>query len=254
MLNYLAGTEKDEKMNFKTKGYFASAAGLLTCGYLISFIIYYLANYIYASDALSYVWMFFQRISYLLLPSLASVVMLAASPFVSGKKLLISAIPLSLARIIFFIPCFYLIFIVDGFDSVESLAFGLLLSLAEATVSYCISAIIFVIMNVVINKRGGKKSRESLITKRTTLDFEDPTALAFAVISFVCFLYFFISEIINTVSFFIDYAGSMTPPEIIFTVVSYIVDALIIFIYFYAMSFVKNLIISKRLKTQDTKD
>ena len=45
-------------MNFREKGYFAKSSLLLGAGYFVTFIVYYLANYIIAADGFSYFYLF----------------------------------------------------------------------------------------------------------------------------------------------------------------------------------------------------
>ena len=74
--------------------------------YFFTFIIYYLANYIYIGDFFYYAWQFIQRAVYLILPIAASVIILVRSAYSSKGRAALYAIPLSLVRIFYFIPYF----------------------------------------------------------------------------------------------------------------------------------------------------
>jgi hypothetical protein len=235
-------------MKFNDKKFTAHASIALLAAYLLTFIVYYLANYIIGGVALTYVWLFLQKATYLLLPIAASVIVFTESAFLGIKRALISAIALSMTRMIYFIPYYYLIFILDGFDSVESISYGALVSLGEAIIAYGLTVAVFFVMRAVFKKRsGGKIPCASLICKPTRLDISEPVAASFIFISLAAFAYLFIIEIADTVSFIIEYSGRFSSTEIVYTVVSYVFDIAMFAIYFTVMSNVKNFIIRKRV-------
>ena len=236
-------------MNFREKGYFAKSSLLLGAGYFVTFIVYYLANYIIAADGFSYFYLFFQKLTYLLLPALAATVMLCAAPFTDSARLFLSSAFLALSRVTFSIPNLYLVLVAEGYGSIEALALGALLSILESLITYAIIILIYALMRLIIrltNKSGNDLG--TLVIKKTELDFGNPVAAALATVAATCFIYYLISEIIQTVSFFIDYSSSMNATEIIYTVASYIVDILVLPIYFFSLAFAKNFIISKRAR------
>ena len=217
--------------------------------YLTSFIIYYLSSYIlYENDFLAYLRIFSNKLTYLLVPLASAVIALIIYAFSDMRHTLICLIPLTFARIIYYIPYFYLIFIFDNFDSVEALPLAFLVSLLEAGFAYAINLGFFLMAKWIIEKKKTKEdSFADTVAIPTALDFNNPTSFAFMIFSLIAFLYFFIYEIINTVSFIMEYSGSFTSTEIIYTVFSYIFDISLLLIYYFAISFIKNTIIKKRL-------
>jgi hypothetical protein len=234
-------------MSFKEKGYFAKAALLLAAGYFLTFIVYYLANYVIAADGFSYFYLFFRKITYLLLPALSAVAVLCAAPFKDRASLFLASTSLALARITFSIPNFYLLLVAEHYSSIEALALGSLLAILESLITYVIIILIYALMQLIIrlaNKNGA--DLKALVIKTTKLDFGDPIAAAIATVSAACFIYYFIAEIIQTVGFFTDYSSTMNAEEIIYTVASYIIDILVLPSYFFSLCFAKNFIMSKR--------
>ena len=183
----------------------------------------------------------------MLLPALAATVMLCAAPFMDNARLFLSSAFLALSRVTFSIPNLYLVLVAEGYSSIEALTLGALLSILESLITYAIVILIYALMRLIIrlaNKSGADLG--TIVIKKTELDFSNPIAAALATVAAACFIYYFISEIIQTVGFFIDYSSSMNATEIIYTVASYIIDILVLPIYFFTLAFVKNFIISKR--------
>ena len=233
-------------MNIKTNGLTKRCTLYLSIGYIFAFLIYYLANYIfYDISALSYVWIFTQKLIYLLMIFIAATVMLIFYALGEKRHGYLSLIAFSLIRMIYFIPYFYLIFIYDGFDSVEALLFGLLSALADAAIFYLLALLALGVMLLIIKKSNqGGTPIDELIIKPTRLNFADPICLAFTVLSLLGFAYLFINEVIDTVSFIINYSGNLLTLEIIYIIFSYIFDLSLIFVYYFALSFIKNRIMT----------
>lgn len=229
-------------MNLKTHGLTKRCTLYLLGGYFLSFLLFYFANYLYFGEPiLSYIWIFAQKLIYFLPPFVAAVVTLIL--YASDKKhsAFLSLIAFSAVRMIYFIPYFYLIFIYDGFDSVESISFGFLASVAEAIIAYILTLLAFCVMLLVIKKtdRHGLHLSEH-IAKPTELDFRNPVSLAFAILSLIGFSYFFIKEIVDTVTFVIDFSSTVTTGEILYMICSYLFDLSLIFIYYFVISYIKN--------------
>ena len=214
----------------------------LFLGYLASFVVYYLSNYIVITDLTAYIWLFFNRLTYLLFPLVTALSVFISAPFIGTGKSLLFAIPQVAVRMIYFIPYFYLKYIVEGFSSVECLGIGLILSFGEAVITFGAVVLLYFIMKLILERRGADKRSE--VFKKCELDFASPTAVAIGVLSVLAAVYFIGGEIIDTVGFFADYGFTLTLPEIIFMTISYIFDILIAPIYFFVLAFIKNKLVS----------
>ena len=220
------------------------SAGLLIW-YFLTFLLFYITNYLSDSLTLAYVWMFAEKITELLPLLVTATVTLTLYCAASKKAAYLALIPFSAVRVVYFLPYFYLQFIFDGYDSVESLLFGALSALGEATIAYAFTLLIFGVMLLVVKKANrGRASLEDIIFKKTTLDFKNPLSLAFAIVSLLGFSYYFIYEIIDTVVILISYSGTLTLGEIAYMFFAYLFDIALIFAYYFAISSTKNLIIA----------
>ncbi len=214
----------------------------LLLGYLASYAVFHISSYVSSAAFFFYLNEFVKRGTYLLLPLIASAAMLVTSAYTTLSKTLLRAIPFSLVRIVYFLPYFYMYNYAYGmgYDTSEALLFGLLLSVGEAIIVYILSVIVFLILRAIVRRLGGKDEFCASIEKETCLDFSDPVASAFAIISAAAFLYFLVYEIINTVGFISEYGASAKPGEIIYMIVSYLYDIALFFIHFYALAISKN--------------
>ncbi|MBQ3016509.1 MAG: hypothetical protein IJD79_07000 [Clostridia bacterium] len=233
-------------MTIKTQGLTKRGSLLLLLGYLGAFILYYLSNQIfYEVEPLAYIWIFAQRLIYFLMLFISATLTLILYFSDKSKRAFLSLIAFSAARTIYFIPYFYLIYIYDGFDSIEAILFGILTAVGEAALAYGLTLLAFGFMLLVIKKANKSAlSPSELILQHTKLDFSDPISLSFALLSLIGFSYFFIKEIIDTAIFLVDYSGSITVGEIFYIVFSFIFDLALIFIYYFVLSYVKNRIVA----------
>jgi hypothetical protein len=181
-----------------------------------------------------------------LLPLVGSIVLLNDAAFIPGGKWLLHAIPITLTRAAFLIPYYYLLVIVDGFDSIESLTYSALLTLGEIAIGYVLTVLLTYLLSIFI-RRKGKTELTDALAKRTTLDFSDPVSLSFILLSALSSLYFIIKEIIDTVQFILEYGTRFTETEIIYLCVSFILDVLIPCGYYVVLKALKNRIINTRL-------
>ncbi len=236
-------------MEFNKKGLCLKATLAFAGAYIFSFIIYYFGNHLFTeTDVFLYIDIFFNKAVYLLLPVLAGVIALIFFAYGKLSSALLVMIPLISVRITYFLPYFYLSFILDGLDTADSILFGILFAVGDAVLAYILSVLIFFAMKIIIEKKSGKDASVAHeLSKKTVLDFSDPVCLSFMSVAFLCFLYFFISEIANTVSFIITYSFNFTVSEIIYTVICYIYTLILLFIHYYAQVIIKNKIIEKRL-------
>ena len=218
---------------------------LLLC-YFLSFLIYYIPNFVVESEFLAYFSTFVRRCSYLLIPISAAYIAFIASSFLGVRWAVLRLIPMTLVRMIYLLPLFYLMLLSDGFDSQEGLLIGLALSLGEALIAYGLTILLFFAMRFIQGyKREGDRSCDLLPSD--WLDFSNRTSLACALVSFAAFLYFFISEIVDTVLYIIKYSGYYRTGEIVYIIFSFVYDILLLFVYYLTFILIKRLL-SKRIE------
>ncbi len=236
-------------MTFNKKGLMPLTVLAFVGIYLVSFIIYYLGTFIIDEENIFiYIDLFLDKAIFILLPAVAALTALIPA-VVEGRfsPSLIRMTAPSAARIVYFLPYFYLMCISGGLDSVDSLLFGLLFSVADAALAYAFSVIIFFAMRIIMDKKRNKDEELSdVLTRKTVLNFSEPVSFSFICIAFASFVYFLVSEIINTITFLIEYPNFRIS-EIIYTVFSYVYALILLLLYYHVLSAVKNMIVRKRL-------
>jgi hypothetical protein len=187
---------------------------------LASFLIYYVPGlYAYEFEYLAYISDFLCLVIDFMIPAFSAFVLLLSSEGL--PRTILSAFKLTLPRLIYTVPYFYLYYIYQGFDSMESLA---LLSLRSA-----VFLLIFTLELLLLYY--GARLILKLTRRGEALDFSKPlpffdtaTASAFAIlmISFIKFILNIISEIVDTVTYLIDYAGEYHADEITYMILRYL--------------------------------
>ncbi len=219
---------------------------LLLLSYFLSFLVYYLPSFVIESDALAYFSVFFRRCVYLLIPICAAYVAFIVSTVLGVRWAVTRLIPMTAARMVYLLPLFYLMLLSEGFDSIEGVTIGLALALGEAAIAYALTLLVFFAMRMIQGyKRDGERSTDLL--PQDAFDLSNRTSLAAFAVSCAAFSYFFICEIVDTVKYVVDYSGYYRSGEIIYIVISFIYDILLLFIYYFAFVIIKR-ILSKRIE------
>lgn len=248
-----ARAERNCDMRFFDDGLTAKATFIFSLANIAVFALYYIFSYVVTApnDLVVYLIHFVTNAASLLIPLSAVAVLLVKRTYVSRSSLLISAIPFALCKILYLVPYYYMFFIYSGYDSVESLAMGAIWSIPEMLVQYLLTVLAVLGMRKIsefIGKRSGNNaSPESLLAERGVLNLDNPTTFSILCISICTFVYLLVVEIINAISYFIEYAGSYRIDEILYIAVSFIYDVLMLLIVHTVMCIIKNAIISKRL-------
>ncbi len=238
---------------------------------LILFLIFFLPFYVFEveSDAevIGYIISIVQEIGlYWLLPSSAAVYMLLLYTQNGIKKPLISAIPLALTSLIYTVPYYYLVGIIIGYDSIESLWFLLLVSFVYVTLFYAITVILFFIGKEIFIKNLAKNKIADLpplvrqnITKKNlkdarkcaieqsfnsfsegkTFDLSAPSTLSLFMISFTIFLFHLIIEIYDAYTYFTQNVGNYSGDMVAYTVFRFLFILLMLFVTQAVNSFAK---------------
>lgn len=237
-------------MKLNNKNLYTRASLILLVVHFLSFAVLYFSEFVFSdSRFMTYLWYFIQKATFLLLPFISALLILIADAYMGIKAALLRLIPLAMAKTIYSLPYYYLYFVYDPFyDSGDAILFSLIQSLLESIVLYVFTLIIFFIMKSTVKALCKNEfSVSELLSKRTVLNFSDPISLTFMLCSALCFVYFLIEEIINTVSVISRYSGRLMGGEIAYMVFSYVVDIILPALYYFALSYIKNSIIENRL-------
>lgn len=206
--------------NLSTKKHLLCALVLFGAS-AFAFILIYLPSLIETKSAVSYYTGYFgaKLISSATPVIAASILTLKAYGRGGGKRLL-SALPFALSRVGYLLPYAFLIFSAEYevyFATIVSLLYTLLfviLTLAEITVY---NTIILAFIN-----RGFKKQKIAPKFTAPPLDLDAPITLGVLFTALCRFTVDTVLEIINTVEYLVEYAGTYQIGEIVYMVFSYI--------------------------------
>lgn len=131
---------------------------------------------------------------------------------------------LSSARVFYYLPYYYIIYIYNyGYDTVESLALSLISSVGVILFTSLFTLITISLSVLILKKQGDNGTAlspsqmlcDSLSRRQEITELTSGANLAFLISSLLSLLCSIIPEIIDTVTFFIEYGFDYTPGEVL---------------------------------------
>lgn len=184
---------------------------------LFDFLVYYIINLLFwESDAAVYTAYYVSRFFEFALPIFAAAIMLTHAQ--TMKRALLSALLLSLPRLVYTIPYYYLDYVYDIYDSKEAILLSLATSAAVILFVSLKTYIFYAVMRFFI-KRAGIDAPTFPIKP---FDLERPEAFGILAASLTAFLVSLGFEIYDTVVFFIEAGTRYRTSEILSIVGSYV--------------------------------
>lgn len=247
-------------MKLNTKKLYSKAFALFCVYHLVIYLFAHMA-YLYMNEDIGmifeYIRFYIGRVTDFITPSVIGALMLTLYSYIDTRAAVKMAILTSSTRIIHTLPYYYIIFIYNyGYDSLEAILLSVFASLLSILFTFLISIISLGIGILVIRKRNKldkSQTRSYLcdaLPNKPFGDFLTGANTALLIFPAISFAYLFITEIIDTVSFFIEYKLDYTAVEIITILINYILLLVMIAVGYIVACKVKNAIISKRLEEE----
>ena len=189
---------------------------------LASFALYYASSYLLGIDAIEYVRYFIGEAIDFALPVVASALVAAAIGRFGFKGLALAPI-ISLARVIYSYPYFYLHLVGGGLLTDEALLLSLPFSLAVALIDcLAVSFLAFIIYMITtgLARKSKREFGECISAIGTPFDFSSEFTVATLSVGGIIFVINLAAEIFDTVSYLVNYSGSYRIDEIIYIVIS----------------------------------
>ena len=219
-------------------------------GFLFLFALYYAFGYYgllaetpigsFIEDML----FFLSRAAQVLQPLLMAALLFAISPKITTGRIFLYGAFAAMTRGIYTLPFDYLYFFSQGYETPDALLLSAAATVAEIALFWlCTVALVFLARLALYLRR-----KDSLPRRTPDLSFYDlsvPEALALFVAALPPFLYLFLSEIVNTVGYLVDYAGDYTVAEILYMTFSFLFDLGV---------FVLSLVLAVRIKRSADKE
>ena len=218
---------------------------------LIAFLIFFLPYYVFEieSEIYEYIRIFLTKLIEFALPVALSTLLIKLYYIGGLKKALISAIYFSLPRAVYLLPYYYLYHIAFGYDSIESLGLSALVSVFGVAVNWAVSVLLFLFARFLATRTITKvlvlelppkvqknitpyikselknRAEEKLLAldiPDAPFNFEHPITRGLFGAAFLGFAIGFLREVIDTISYLVDYAGYYRTDEIIYIMVCYL--------------------------------
>ena len=243
-------------MNFNTeklcKRGFLILAAYSALTYLFAHAAYLLMN----SDAgivFEYITMYLGKISGFLIPTLIAAAVTVIYTYKNFESSLLFALLVSSARVFYTLPYYYIVFIYNySYDSVEAIAIALLASVLTVIFTALLAILLLgvcILTCKFINRKDKSPTAREYLSSRLPLtdriDILGGANPVFLTMSLCLLLYNLITEIIDTVLFFVEYGLDFSAAEIITIMVNYILILSLTVVSYIAMTTLKNRLIKK---------
>ncbi len=209
--------------NKPTYIFFAVTAGVN----IFRFLLYYISTYVTESEAMIYISSYFSEISYMLLPLITSAFALCTYKERGFGKAMLVAIPFSITEFLYLFPYRTFELAYQGYEITVTLLFAILIALITIILNYLKALFllfIIIFLTRIFAKRNSKAKsnfKESF-SGGGAFDFSPPETKGIFGASLTVFIFAITSEIIDTVSFLINYSGTYRTSEILYMLFRYI--------------------------------
>lgn len=191
---------------------------------LLNFLLFYISTYIVMNDYVEYVRYFVGEAIDFALPVVAAAAVSAAMAKYGFKALWLVPF-ISLGKLAYAYPYYYLYFIDGGLLTEESLLFAIPAALATIIIdclAVCLLSFTIYVVTDVIAKRNGRGFGECVSTSYAPFDFSNEFTVGVFVSGGTIFTVNLVLEIIDTVKYIITYTGTYQIGEVVYIAVSFI--------------------------------
>lgn len=181
---------------------------------LLSFLLLYLRLiYVFESDFTIYGSYFLQYILEAFSSLFVGVAILSGRGYEDTKHRILSALKLSLPRLIYLIPYYYLFYISDGFDSIEALGLLTLRALLLLA-AFVIEALFYYLVASFATKKSGDVW--DFFKPAKLFDFSSSVSASIFAVCFTRFIFNVIGEGLDVIAYLIDYEEFYNTTEIFY--------------------------------------
>ena len=146
----------------------------------------------------------------------------------SGRRFaIIFTLTVSSARVFYSLPYYYIIFIYNyGYDSIEAVLLSLLATLLiilATSLGSLVSVTVYYLIARLISRRSGEDTKEVFryVGRAPLTDFLSRANLPVLTFALVRFVYSFALELIDAITFFIEYRQDYRPSEIVTILINF---------------------------------
>lgn len=239
----------------KPKKLYSLAFGIYSLLNVILYLLFHFIVYLpsssltQTSEALQYIRYFFTEAAEFLMPTVGAVLLLIGYADSGHPRSLLRAFAISAPRFFFYFPYYYLYFTAYGNDFIESSAYSLLSSAIGIILLWGHTVLLYLLMAFVTKRFIARELSENLppqkqaniekgelaelkklayenlpsyIGEKAAFNLNAPIAAGVFSTVFAEFIYCFILELFDTVSYLIEYSGTYKIGEIIYITFSFV--------------------------------
>ena len=191
---------------------------------LLNFLLFYISTYIVMNDYVEYVRYFVGEAIDFALPVVAAAAVSAAMANYGFKALWLAPF-ITLGKVAYAYPYYYLYFIDGGLLTEESLLVAIPAALATLIVdclAVCLLSFTIYMVTDVIAKRNGRSFGECVNASYIPFDFSNEFTVGVFISGGVIFTVNLVLEVIDTVNYLVAYTGTYQIGEIVYISVSFI--------------------------------
>ena len=134
----------------------------------------------------------------LLIPLSAAVILLIISVYDGMRAALIRGIFIALTRFLYLFPYYYLYFVYDGYDSIESCMHSAIWSIVGCVALYAVIALCFLVMHFIFRKRAGERDLCDCVGEGGIFSLDKPFCFTLLCASFGGFAFLLTREITSS--------------------------------------------------------
>ena len=242
---------------FYSKRLISSAVGWLVMLNLVEYAIVHIANLFMTESfglTLEYIRTYLGIIFESVLVPIMALILLITFTYCGIKRAIGAAFILSLSRLAYCLFYYYMFYISYGFDTAESIPLSLLTSAliclataVEVLVYFGISLIALKLTRTDVNYPSFTDRLADRMSENGFLDTSNPVTVCIFSLCSLSFIKNLVSEITDTVEFFIEYGNNFSTDEILLIVFNYIFILLTFILCYLCLSLIKKKIIKDRL-------
>ena len=204
---------------------------------LVQFLLYYIPfGFYYENTPLLFVSYYLTSFLEELFPPIAALVIFLTRNE-DKKSKVIPCILISLTRLIYSIPYYYIYYVSDVFNSSEAILLALLVSILFLGAFFLQTFVCVLLMNYA-ERRANKTFEERQRAKM--FDVDDHVNFGIILSVMLVFIIFFIREAVSTVQYLIESSGTYRSEEILSIVGSFLLIFIFAFIHYVLITLLKN--------------
>ncbi len=247
-------------MSFNTYGLYRRTFGIFTALCIFSYFLFHFNNYLlfdgelsaYAAlyDTLEYVRYVISDLISFIIPTVSAVLLAPLTFERRAHKLYPTALLLALPHIFYNIPYYYVYHIAYHYDSIESILISIPLSILISLFTALYTLALAYVSRYVFLRRGGEPHSYSARAVYFSLS-HSLSASIFSIV-FIHFAINFINELIDAITFFIEYADSYRIGELIYILGRFVLILVLMLFAQWLCTFIHNKVVSGRFSDDDS--